>query len=53
MLVVNVVQGEHGAAVEEKLVGEGLKAEVLEGDAQRRLGAAGEGDRVQGAGNRK
>jgi hypothetical protein len=43
MLVVNVVQGEHGTAIEEKLVGEGHKAEVLEGDAQRGLGAAGEG----------
>ena len=41
MFVVNVVQGEHRAAVEEKLIGEGLKAEVLEGDAQGRLGTAG------------
>jgi hypothetical protein len=42
MLVVDVVKGEHGAAVEEKLIGERLKAEVLKGDAQRGLRAAGE-----------
>ena len=42
MLVVNVVQGKHGAAVEKKFVGEVLKTEVFEGDAKRGLGAAGE-----------
>jgi len=42
MLVVNVMEGEHGAAIEEKLVGKGLEAEFLEGDAKGRLGAASE-----------
>jgi hypothetical protein len=41
MLVINVVQGEHRAAVEEKLVREVLEAEVLDGDAQGLLRAAG------------
>ncbi len=35
MLVVNVVDGEHGAAVEEELLGEGHEAEVFEGQAER------------------
>lgn len=42
VLVVDVVHREHGAAVEQELGGEGLEADVLEGDAQRRLRTAGE-----------
>jgi hypothetical protein len=45
MLVVNVMQGEHGAAVKQKLVGEGMEAEILDEDAQWRFGVAGESDR--------
>jgi hypothetical protein len=42
VLVVDVVQREHRAAVEEELGGEGLEAEVFEWDAERRLGLYGE-----------
>jgi hypothetical protein len=41
MFVVNVVQREHGAAVEQELRGEGLKAELVEREAKRWLGSAG------------
>jgi hypothetical protein len=36
------VQGEHGAAVEQELGGERLETEVLQRDAERRLGLCGE-----------
>lgn len=42
VLVVDVVQREHGAAVEQELGGKWLEADAFEGDAQRRLRAAGE-----------
>src|SRR6266550_667394 len=42
MLVVNVVQREHGAAVEQELGGEMLEAEVFERDAEWGLGLCGE-----------
>jgi hypothetical protein len=42
MLVVNVVQGEHRAAVEQELGGERLEAEVFERDAEWRLELCGE-----------
>jgi hypothetical protein len=42
MLVVNVVQREHGAAVEQELGRERLVAEVFERDAERGLGLCGE-----------
>ena len=43
VLVVDIVQREHGAAVEQELGGKRLEAEDFPGDAQRRLRAAGEG----------
>jgi hypothetical protein len=43
MFVINVVQREHRAAVEQKLRAERLEAEILQGDAQRELGSAGGG----------
>ena len=50
VLVVDVVEGEHGAAVEEELLGDGLEAELFEGKAERLVrvfrgvfGAAGAG----------
>ena len=42
MLVINVVQRQHGAAIEQELRGERLEAEVFERDTEGRLGAAGE-----------
>jgi hypothetical protein len=42
VLVVNVVEGEHGAAVEQELGGERLEPEVFQRDAERRLGLCGE-----------
>jgi hypothetical protein len=42
MLVVNVVQREHGAAVEQELGGERLEAEVFERNTERGLGFCGE-----------
>jgi hypothetical protein len=42
MLVVNVVQREHGAAIEQELGGERLEAEVFERDAKRRFRLCGE-----------
>ena len=41
MLVVDVVQGEHGAAGEQELDGLGLKAETFKRDTKRRLWSAG------------
>jgi hypothetical protein len=41
MLVVDVVDGQHGAACEEELLGQGLESELVQGEAKRRLGAAG------------
>ena len=43
MFVVNIMQREHGAAVEQELGGEGLKAYIFQGDAERWLVAASEG----------
>ena len=37
VFVINVVEREHRTAVEQKFGGKGLEAEVLQGDAQRRL----------------
>ena len=51
MLVVDVVQREHGAAVEQELGGEGLEAEVFEGDAER--AAPGRGRRREGVRRRR
>jgi hypothetical protein len=42
MLVVDVVQREHGGAVEQELSGERPDAEFFEGDSLWRFGAAGE-----------
>ncbi len=42
MFVIDVVEREHGAAVEQELRGERLEAEILQGDAKRWLRAAGE-----------
>ena len=42
MLIVNVVECEHGAAVQQELRGKGLEAQVFQRDTKRRLGAAGE-----------
>jgi hypothetical protein len=42
VLVVNVMQREHRTATEQKLSGDGLKAEAVEGDTERRLRAAHE-----------
>ena len=41
MLVVDVVDRQHGAAREKELLREGLEAEWFQGQAQRRFGAAG------------
>ena len=41
MCVVNEVEGEHGAAVEEELRDERLEAEGRQGDAERRFRTAG------------
>ena len=40
MLVIDVVQGKHGAAGEQELDGLGLKTETFEWDTQRRLWSA-------------
>jgi hypothetical protein len=45
VLIVDVVQGKHGAAVEQKLSGERLEAEVFEGDTEGLVDAFGEGGR--------
>lgn len=45
MLVVHVVQGEHGAAGEQELDGLWLKPKTFEGDTQGRLRAASRVDR--------
>jgi hypothetical protein len=42
MLVVNVVQREHGAAIEQELGRERLEAEVFEREAKRRFRLCGE-----------
>jgi hypothetical protein len=42
MLIINVVQREHRAAVEQELGGERLETEVFQRDAERRLGFCGE-----------
>jgi len=42
VLVINVVQRQHGAAIEQQLSGERLEAEVFERKTERWLGAAGE-----------
>jgi len=42
MLVVNVVEREHGAAVEQELGRKGLEAEIFQWDAKGWLGDAGE-----------
>jgi hypothetical protein len=49
MLVVDVMQREHRAAVEQELGGERLEAEVFERDAERWLGLCGE----DGSGSKK
>ncbi|WP_433983722.1 hypothetical protein RBB78_23060 [Tunturiibacter empetritectus] len=41
MLVVDVVDRQHGAACEKELLRKGLEAERLQGQAQQRFGAAG------------
>jgi hypothetical protein len=48
MLVVNVVQGEHRAAIEEEFSGQGLEAESLDGDAKWGLRAFGGEERHGG-----
>ena len=40
--VVDIMQGEHGAAVEQIARGQGLEAEVFEGDSEGRTRAGGE-----------
>jgi hypothetical protein len=43
MFVINVVQREHRAAVEQKLRAERLETEIFQGDAQREFGSTGSG----------
>jgi hypothetical protein len=50
VLVVDVVEGEHGAAVEEELLGDGLEAELFEGQAEGLVGAFGGALGAAGAG---
>jgi hypothetical protein len=45
VLIVDIMQREHGAAVEQELRLEGLEAKVFERDAEGRLRAAGVGGR--------
>jgi hypothetical protein len=45
VVAIDVVEGKHGAAVEQELRGEWLETEIFEGDADGLVGAFDEGCR--------